>query len=488
MKIPQEILKTALLGLNNQKFVHTLFPEDINSCLDTNQAPHKQFLDALSLYSAYIQAGYKLSQVKNISKDIPKAPQEYKKYCSEDMLILLDMILDQREYALISFYPLFLQILKTQNQILPAHYFAKISLLDKNTLEAFGEMGKWIALFLDENTNQTQIDYLSMTKVQRIKFYESLLDSGDTKSAILFLQNLFDAVTPSQRVEYIQMLIDRNIYSKEFIEFFELFVQNNPKKSKKLQPLLIKLKLLDTQSQMFQEYFEKYFSKIWIKTKTAYRLLDSGEMLSILSQLEFFTTLDESLEFVLQIVPISKWLDMMQIDSMQFLTMFQYAKITYQKEQIFQGWLHQAIYTKDKSLLYNLIDINIPIINTKFIDIFTQEEVFEFVKSHLRFFTKNKISLIRLIQQHTILHQPWSKSFSIAILNELFATQKYSTPKKWTETIYILAPYLHMDAIQWLEENLNTSETNTPLYNLKENFVELKKLKVMYEQINNKKG
>jgi hypothetical protein len=43
MKIPQEILKTALLGLNNQKFVHTLFPEDINSCLDTNQAPHKQF-------------------------------------------------------------------------------------------------------------------------------------------------------------------------------------------------------------------------------------------------------------------------------------------------------------------------------------------------------------------------------------------------------------------------------------------------------------
>ena len=487
MNIEANITKMALLGLNSSVDNLDIFPTIVKQCIDTNQASYKQFLDGLSIYSAYIEAGEELHKIDNISKKPLIAPNEDKAYCTQEMLMLLDMIIEQKEYSFISFLPNFIKILKSKNQILPSKYYKELTKYDKESIEIFGKLGKWIYSLID--TQQTTTDLLSMKKAQRTKHFLHLLDSGDEKNTILFLQTLFEAITPSERVGYINELINRQIYISSYIEFLDDFIQNNPKKSKNLYPLLVKLKLLDTNSKLFEEYFENIFCKIWQKQNDKYLLIEPQDLTQLLSKLEFFTTLDETLEFVLYITPISKWLDMMQIDYIQFLTEFKYAKNRYKKEEILQCWLNQAILKKDKVLLYSLIDIDIHIADTKLLKIFDNNEIFTFLKKYFYIFSKNKISLIDIVTQHPIMQQSWSSNFSITYLKGFFATERYPyNAKRWSKAIYTIAPYLHPDAMLWLEQKLKDIDRNSPLLDLKENFEQLHKLKNMYEIIKIQEG
>ena len=175
---------------------------------------------------------------------------------------------------------------------------------------------------------------------------------------------------------------------------------------------------------------------------------------------------------------------MMGTERQVFLKEVKKSKTTYRKEKLFEAWMEQAILKKDKALLADLLELKIPIPNSGIIETFEGEEVFDFVQNNCKLFVQERIALIDMFTVHTVFHQPWRSSFSLAILKELIEGKAYFYKKEWTKAIWTIAPYLHMDGMLWMEKTLKDSKLPSELEDLEENFGEIMKMKKLFKKIN----
>jgi len=480
----QEIVKTALLGTGNYPFEPKIFPTDIQESLTETKNREINYLNALTLYKAYLEAGVTLEQVENISEHIPLAPDEILPLCSEEMVDFLRLILLENEGSWISFFPNFIDIVLEEKVILPSKYFSKIEQPTEKTIEAFGEKAKWIHS-LKEIVADKEIDYLSLKKAQRYKYFTDLVYKNNEEESIAFLEELFDASTPSERLRYMKVIEVKTEGAIKVIEFFDDYIKNNPSKSKNLKATQIKIKLNEKNSSLFESYYQEVFSKIWINKDKSYVLLEQEELDKLLKPLAFFTTTDETLEFILELTPIEYWLKMMDIKSKDFLEKVKNSKITYRKERFFEGWMRQAMKKRDEALLYELLALNVPIPHAGVINVFEEDKIFDFVEQYANYFVQEQISLIEMFKTDSTFHTEWTRSFSFAILKELIEGKTYYYKREWTKAIWTIAAYLHMDAMVWLEQKLKEPQCSSDFEDLEEHFGEIMKMKILFEKIKN---
>ena len=483
MMIEQNILKTALLGTNNYSFDKDIFSNEIQPFINENCTREACYLDGLTLYLAYYKAGIKLDKIENISNEIPTAPKEQFPLCSVEIENLLKMMLLEGSGSFISFFPNFIALVNKKEVVLPSKYFSKIATPNIDTINAFGERAKWIKSLEKGVLFDKEIDYLSMKKIERDKYFTSLIIAKDEEQIKLFLEALFDALTPAERLKYIRLVEVQNEASITAIAFFENYMNEKPEKCRNIKKNIYRLKLRDIKSEFFEQLYRDIFSKIWIKKRVNYTLLDGKELDELFCSLPFYTTIDESLEFILYITPIERWLTMMELEQLEFLKRVKKLKTTYIKENFFKAWMQQAIERKDKVLFYDLLELKVPIQNSGFVDIFERDELFTFILNNFNFLKSEKLALVDMVRVHPQFHQDWSSAFSVAFIKELIEGKTYYYKKEWTKAIWTIAPYLHMDGMDWLDKQLKSSKLASDFDDLEENFGTIMKIKELFNEI-----
>ena len=483
MMIEQNILKIALLGTNNYQFDKHIFSEEIQQFLQEGRGKEQSYLDGISLYCAYYDAGIKLDKIENISKEIPMSPQEKLPLCSKEIETLLKMILLEGNGSFISFFPSFIKLVNRKEVILPSKYFSKISTPNIETVKAFGERAKWIKSLKSGVLFDKGIDYLSMKKAERDRFFTSLVIAKDEEGIGLFLEEIFDASTPAERLKYTRLVEVQSEASLTAIQFFEKYMNDKPEKCRNIKKNIYSLKLRDTNSELFEQLYQEVFSKIWIKKWVNYTLLNGKELDELFSSLPFSSTLDESLEFILYVTPIERWLMMMELEQLEFLKRVKKLKTTYRKENFFNGWMQQAIERKDKALFYDLLALKVPIPSSRIVDIFEGDELFTFILNNFNLLKSEKLALVNVVRVHPQFHQDWNSKFSIAFIKELIESKTYYYKKEWTRAIWTIAPYLHIDGMDWLDQKLKSSKLSSDFDDLEENFGTIIKIKELFNQI-----
>jgi len=483
MSIEQDILKVAMLGTDSCAFDIEIFPQDIKDAFKDVDSAESSYLNALSLYKAYTDGGRRVKKLDGISQTVPKPPKEILPVCSSHKEEFLQMLLQEGADALESFLPKLVSIVQKQNEVLPAEYIFDIKNLDIDTIKAFGKRGEYVASHLGMGVVDS-LEYMDMTKAQRFELFEDTIKKQDTSKILEFLRELFDAFSSAERLKYVKYIEAQHTIDKSIVEFLEERLQANPKRYKNIKTTIYKIKLKFKDSETVDKLFEEYFSKILIKKMISFSIIDAQEFEKLCGSLEFYSSVDESMEFVFYITPIKYWLDVFDMDLEKFLKRMKNLKTTYKTQEILKSLMKQAIDRKDKELFLALVDLKVDI-DSDFSYIFDEDELFEFVQRYIKVLDKSYIDLIDVIKKDKKFHQAWSEEFSMFFIKHIVKNYRMYK-KEWTKAIWVISPYLHISAMRWLEQRLKKPKLSSEFENLAENFSSIYKIKDKFEDINKK--
>jgi hypothetical protein len=472
----QNIVKTALLGTANSKFDISVFPKDI---VDVLKDIDFSYLDALSLYTSYIDGGKRLDKIANISKNVQKPPKEELPICSSEMKEFLEMIISQDSSLTKVFLRELFKVVRRKGVVLPAEYIVDNPYISDSDIELFGKRGEWVKGY--DRGSCEEIDYLSLKKGDRNQLFEELMDRADEDAILEFFVELIDALSPSERLQYVMRLEHTPLYFPKVIEFLYRYVDGK-KRFVKLSKVIYQLKLRDSNSPFFKERYDEYFSKIWVKKRVKYTLIEPKEFEQLCSSLEIYSDFDETIEFIFFITPVSYYLEMMDLDLGSFLDMLKRLKTYYNKEILFQSLLKQSILRRDRELFFALIDRKVPI-NSQFIYMFDGDELFDFIQKYMVNLNIYDFSSLKyMIKESKKFHKEWSREFSLKFIEFVFKNiHQYKS--EWVEFISTISPYLDMSAMEWIENYLKKPKLANEFDDLVGSFATIYRVRKKFEEI-----
>lgn len=450
MKYSQEIIRASLLGIKNSAVDLDIFPTQIQTHVDTSKVQEQQFLDALSLYTAYIQGGKELQKLPNMAQNIVTLPQEELSYCKEEIDDFLEQIIIYQRFSMDTFFNALIE--KIEGSLLPLEYVVRFEKLTQKQLQAFGKRAIW----LDSLNKQTSIeslnqksDYLVFNKNERKEHLNLLLEKGNFDELQLFLEEIFEAETAPSKLSYIQTLyeypfsLDLKVLQpiKDYIDA----TTSTTKSHQKISMLYKQMSFIHkVDRDKLQALYEQYFSKIWNKTFLKINLKEPEEVENLLQGMDAFEfeNVDQAIEFIFTIVPVSWWCELLNWHVEQLLDYLFHMKSRYQKEHILTAMTTQIRREKNIELLQAFMkkQQQMRYIDYRYLTIIPQDEFIDFLIAHEQYLFHLEFHPAYVISYFKALRVAWGRELSKIFLQLVFHYSNYN--QDLLKNIWAVAPYI----------------------------------------------
>ncbi len=520
MRLDPAILKPALLGTKNIKFDSALLPEAVRERLRPSPSDEETLLDALTLYTRYIESGSKLPKLEGVS-EMPVCSAETLTYAPGEYHDFLTLLLAASAEASAYYLPALCGLLRERDEILSPELLFPLSQKLKYTsgdlaiYEAFGERGRWLYSQKSELTPET----LDMNSAQRRTHFTQIME--DAPSAIAFLDEFIDAENISTRFSYLKLLYDRNRQpNPQLFGYFRDKVTAMGSKSQTYDSMLRTLTLLelnDPASPLFGEYFEHYFAPIWRRESSKLGsmvasvmggsggklvLRDTDELTTLLAPLEPLAAesyydyprdlegIDRLLYFVITVVPPGRWAERFDLPLAKALDAIAAVKPQVSKAKATNTIEHlNYLGALDTNLIkYGERDAALELfrrgrfdlITPGFLKLLSEENAKEFIIKHIDAFDPNQ-NLLRFVSRELGFTHKWSRKFTETILRHSLGRYADNSIKG---DLWRCAPYLDNDFIAIVEAKNGTNYYSSNLY---ETLFEIERIKKAFTTLQEEK-
>ena len=458
MKYPQEIVRTSLLGTKNSVVDFDIFPKELQTHLDTTQIKEQQFLDAISLYSAYLQGGNELKKLPNIAQNVVTLPKEELPYCTKEVNDFLEQMIVSQPFSMDTFFNALIE--KIEGSLLPLEYMLRFETLTPKQLKAFGNRAVWLDHLKRQSSSKNltqEDDYLSLNKNQRNGYFKELLIHQDIEKAKKFLEEVFEGETPSGKLGYLQ-IIDNYPYTIErtLFEPIQNYIDATDSTSKSYQKITRFYKQLlfihDPKRTKIKDLYEKYFSDIWDKGVLKTKLKEPEALETLLQEIDAFNfdDSDEAMRFIFTVVPVEWWCKQLKWNLDQLLDYLLNMKNTYEKKQLISALSMQIKRNNNIDLLEAFLRIQKQngFINYTHLSIIPDDKIIAFLMDHEKYLFDLEFPPSKVISYFKALRTPWNRTLSKLFLKLVFHYSHYN--QDLLKNIWSVAPYIDTETMDEL--------------------------------------
>ena len=510
------IQKAALLGLNSKPLDLQIFHKNVQENLDLTKEKESIFLDALCLTKSFFEAGSKLINIEKTGHLIPICPEEDKKYCSPAISKFMTNIFKHEQKVIDAFLPLVIEKINKNNQILPPSHIKNIFTLIQDKpkfrklkpalIQSIGNRGKWIFEIGkgSQFSNVKTLDLLDMRTQERKNHLANLITENNQEGILSFLDELFEAESNAVKKNYIKQ-IGRNLFQPDqsIFQYFNSFFNEEKKETKALKQLLntyFLFQLSNNHENLTHSIFNQFFVNIWQKKgflSNGFTLKKKPEIEKVFEEFneldiaQYFTEskglepIDQFIFLILAVTPIDYWETAFKT-SRKALVKSIYQLQTIEDSSDF-NFLQALVIQSKKSQDFELVNEIFILTSFKYLDadflkLLPTESIFNYIETHIKHFTKNKIKLIELIIETLGIRKKWSSKFSKLIFLNLTNDQIYP----WTQMakpLWTAAPYFDESLAFIYNKNLNDFKTHTS-QSFQENLEEIIKIKQEFTKLN----
>lgn len=496
----QNIIKTALLGLNSKKMDLTIFPEKVKDILTGKEENEQLFLDALSLSFSYLEAGKKIEKIPQINSQIKTCPKETLPLVTSIYQDLLKEITrgDNIKYASNYMYLLAEKVVKNKQRFSADNLISVLENTNKKQhkklVEAFGNIGTWIYSLM--NSKQVQDKNAEPNAQERRNLLIKLWQKDkDVENTVKFLNEYFQHERINNKISYLNIL-RKNITNEddEIFQFFDTYFENNTTKGKSIEQLKVvykTFKIFAGKNEEGKREVIAIFKNIWQKRTLLNRTLklkSKKELNTELLKLDKFSPesfiskefeyLDMSILFLLEIINIKDALKILNVKETAYLKTLVEIKSFHKNSYLnfITALDTELIKTQNKETTRNVLKLSG---NLELLKLFTDKECIDLLEKNKLFFEDT--NLIKFLTTELNFKSQWTYKITEKIIASII--NDYHNYNNF-QLFWNCLAYLHKDVLQIVVATENINKEKNYGEKVKNNILAMTKIIDLNSKIN----